>query len=102
MKPLIKWDVLIAMAPDLDFALIDEQETAPCEPFGVFLSITRHNQTTGVMTKYSTAGIWGLDCDTDMSYVLELAQEEFETLKAEYPGTFDLIVIDAATPARFV
>ena len=52
--------------------------------------------------RYNQIQYWGLDCDTDMSYVLELAQEEFETLKAEYPGTFDLIVIDAATPARFV
>ena len=92
--PVIKWEALIKMIPDFE----SEIEGA----FGVVLSITRHNWQTGVHTEFSTAGVWGFEPDTEMAYVLDIALQEFETLKLEYPGTFDLIVVDAATPARFV
>lgn len=92
----IEWNVAIKMLPDLDCPYDDINE-----PFGVVLSVARHNWTAGIHTEYETAGVWGFDIDTPMMEVLKCAQEQFEDLKNEYPGVFDNIVVDEKTPARF-
>lgn len=97
----IETKIYIAMVPD-DHSYDNDEIEPPNDPFGVRVIVEIHNWTTGNNLKLQTAGLWGIDCDSPMDYVVEIAKEEFETLKSEYPDICKNLIVDNATPARFI
>lgn len=97
----IETKIFIAMVPD-DHDYSGDDCEAPESPFGVRVIVEIHNWTTGNNLKLQSAGLWGIDIGSDMSYVVEVAKEEFETLKSEFPDICKNLVVDNATPTRFV
>lgn len=97
----IETKIFIAMVPD-DHDYSKDDLEPPKNPFGVRVVIEVHNWTTGNNLKLQSAGLWGIDIGSDMSYVVEVAKDEFEEIKQEYPDICKNLVVDDATPARFV
>lgn len=93
--------IWIALVPD-DRDYSTDDWDAPEKPFGVTVIVEVKNWTTGNNLKLQTAGLWGINCDAPMDYVVEIAKEEFETLKSEYPDICKNLIVDNATPARFI
>lgn len=97
----IETKIYIAMVPD-DYDYASYETEPPNEPFGVRVIVEIHNWTTGNNLKLQTAGLWGLDCDTPMTEIVEIAQDELNELKVEFPDICKDLIVDNATPARFI
>lgn len=67
---------------------------------GVRVLVEIHNWHTGNNRKFESAGLWGIESDSDSSYFLEVARDELHNLQAEFPELKDL-VIDEKTPMKY-
>lgn len=47
---------------------------------GVRVAVETHNTTSGVLTTTTTAGVWGIESDSDESYIREVAADEAHEL----------------------
>lgn len=57
---------------------------------GVRAQITIHNWQTGNHVEYTTAGLWGIESDSEKTYLLEVGNDELHTLLTEFPQLKDI------------
>lgn len=62
---------------------------------GVRVRVYDHNWQTGNTCVYESAGLWGIESDSEDSYFTEVAEEQLAELKAEYPQLADVTLDNA-------
>lgn len=64
---------------------------------GVRTRVVVWNKSTGNTCTYESAGLWGIESDSNDDYFLEIAQQELENLQNEFPQLNDIKIDKTVT-----
>lgn len=62
---------------------------------GIKVRVLIHNWSTGNSQSFESAGLWGIESDSEDEYLRQVAEEQLAELQHEYPQLKGVTLIDA-------